>query len=59
MHREVPNLMPTPTVVHGVLADVTSTGTGTFSYKVDNVSNNDGLRTDQYMKVELWRTIHL
>ncbi len=66
MNREVPNLMPTPTVMHVVLTDVTSTGTGTLSYKEDNVSNNDDngklipfLRTDQYMIVELWRTIHL
>ena len=58
--------MPTPTVMHVVLTDVTSTGTGTLSYKEDNVSNNDDngklipfLRTDQYMIVELWRTIHL
>ena len=38
--REVPNLMPTPTVMPDDPTDLISTRTGTSSYREDNVSNN-------------------
>ena len=38
--QEVPNLMPNSTAVHGDPKALISTGTGTSSYREDNISNN-------------------
>ena len=38
--REVPNLMPTPTVMPDDPTDLISTRTGTSSFREDNMSNN-------------------